>query len=778
MSSNPSDKQKLVKFIQDDVPPLQTGLYTLTAMQVVPNQQPGTFQATSNFIVQGERFAIRPNDIHSIYPPNLANGEFDGDLPHVVFNKRTLPWEREFKANDKSYEGYTWLAVLLFNDDEVVKTQPDGNSNGNDSCEGNLKDLSLVVVMSQMTAKCLVPTGTTIKVIESSVTGMGGMPTTIFSYGNVTVNSNGDTTLNPMGYGETPDDPCTVIDIPVELFNKVAPTKTDVQYLAHIRETDTTDGTNSDATSQQLAIVVGNRIPQANSASHVFLVSLENMANYLPNDDGSSLIPEGIVSVRLLTYQYWTFTANNLDQKLEDLLKNLNTPPSGQEELTTLQLPIVGNPPTSTQVDQALANQVAGKLTDVDATVLVQNALMMGYIPLNHHLRHGGQTVSWYRGPLVPYPVATTIMIPISGPDAANNYNPQTGLFDISYGAAWQLGQLLALQNTGLANSLYQWKQGIQQQQAVASEQALLDSLLQDVNIFESFLVPRRAALAQSTSVPLPQDIADWFGSLATLQGIPFNYLVPNEGLLPQESLHFFYLDFNWIDALIDGAFSIGRSTTGEAHADAELVTSLRLASRNSMKFHRSQVGATATTTLDSNNLNPTGQVTGILMRSQAISGWPNLRFKGFSDTQGTNEIYKLRLATLAADVVLCLFDGVIKMLSIGEPPEQLHMGAVPGNTSGTYNTPTLRNASGEEYQSKRKGTPTPCDPTGTQAVACISLGTDGQTLQIADTATAIQTTLANDFSCNFPNGFTSAEFALEMNKGVVMVEYTQKASS
>jgi len=777
MSSNPSDKQKLVKFIQDDVPPLQTGLYTLTATQVVPNQQPGTFQATSNFIVQGERFAIRPNDIQSIYPPNLANGEFDGDLPHVVFNKRTLPWEREFKANDKSYEGYSWLAVLLFNDDEVVKTQPDGNGNGNDSCKGNLNDLSLVV-MSQMTAKCLVPTGTTIKVIESSVTGMGGMPTTIFSYGNVTVNSNGDTTLNPMGYGETPDDPCTVIDIPVELFNKVAPTKTDVQYLAHIRETDTTDGTTSDATSQQLAIVVGNRIPQVNSASHVFLVSLENMANYLPNDDGSSLIPEGIVTVRLLTYQSWTFTANNLDQKLEDLLKNLNTPPSGQEELTTLQLPIVGNPPTSTQVDQALANQVAGKLTDVDATVLVQNALMMGYIPLNHHLRHGGQTVSWYRGPLVPYPVATTITIPISGPDAANNYNPQTGLFDISYGAAWQLGQLLALQNTGLANSLYQWKQGIQQQQAIASEQALLDSLLQDVNIFESFLAPRRAALAQSTSVSLPQDIADWFGSLATLQGIPFNYLVPNEGLLPQESLHFFYLDFNWIDALIDGAFSIGRSTTGEAHADAELVTSLRLASRNSMKFQRSQVGATATTTLDSNNLNPTGQVTGILMRSQAISGWPNLRFKGFSDTQGTNEIYKLRLATLAADVVFCLFDGVIKMLSIGEPPEQLHMGAVPGNTSGTYSTPTLRDANGQEYQSDPKGMPTPCDSTGTKAVACIPLRSDGQTLQIADTATAIQMKLTNDFLFTFPNGFTSAEFALEMNKGVVMVEYTQKASS
>ena len=42
-----------------------------------------------------------------------------------------------------------------------------------------------------------------------------------------------------------------------------------------------------------------------------------------------------------------------------------------------------------------------------------------------------------------------------TGPDAASAYDPQTGLFDVSYGAAWQLGQLLALQNSGLANQLY-----------------------------------------------------------------------------------------------------------------------------------------------------------------------------------------------------------------------------------------------------------------------------------------------------------------------------------
>jgi hypothetical protein len=294
--------------------------------------------------------------------------------------------------------------------------------------------------------------------------------------------------------------------------------------------------------------------------------------------------------------------------------------------------------------------------------------------------------------------------------------------------------------------------------------------------MFESFLAPRRAALAGSVSVPgLPQDIADWFGSLSTLQGIPFNYLVPHSGMLPQESLRFFYLDFNWIDALIDGAFSIGRNNTGQATADAELMATVRQASRTSMRLQRSQVSTIASGSCDDSN--PTGQVTGFLLRSQAVSGWPNLRFKGYSDLKGTNEICKLRLSTLSEDVVLCLFDGVIEMLVIEEPPEQLHMGVEAGSASGTYSTPTLRNAGGQQYGNDPRGTPSPCDSTGTKAVACIPMRGDGQTVQIADTAAAIQTKLTNDFSFTFPN-FTSAEFALEMNKGVVMVEYTQKASS
>ena len=56
----------------------------------------------------------------------------------------------------------------------------------------------------------------------------------------------------------------------------------------------------------------------------------------------------------------------------------------------------------------------------------------------------------------------------------------------------------------------------------------------------------------------MPQTLVDWLTRLGLLEGVPFNYLVPDEAMLPPESLRFFYLDPNWTSALLDGAMSIG----------------------------------------------------------------------------------------------------------------------------------------------------------------------------------------------------------------------------
>ena len=750
MSTPVQDEQKNISFIQFDIPPLRTGVYDLTATETVPGQTPGTFGANASFIVQGERFTIAKSEIAGVFPPALANGEFDGVLPHVVLNRRTLPWERSLKNKDESFAKHPWMAVLLFDD-------------------------STAPVPKKVTADNLVPLNTPITVTESSVTGTGALPANILSYGTET--------LVPMGYGETPSDECLVIDIPVADFNKIAPAAADLYYLAHIREVDITDGVDADATQDQYAVVVGNRIPTINVPSRAFFVSLENMAAYLPAEDGtpSSSIPGTVDHVRLLVYETWLFTANNLDQNLLSIIEGLNSFPANSP--TTLRLPIVGTAPTATRVQQAATNQAAAaagtaKLSSDDANVIVQNALSMGYVPLRHHLRHGGKTISWYRGPLVPYPVKTTITVPMGGPDVANRYDPESGLFNVSYGAAWQLGQMLALQNSAISSAIYNWKQTVKQQQAAAAEQELIKNLLANLPIFESVLGTRAMNLSDGPP-PLPPGVPEWFGNLAILQGVPFNYVVPDEGMLPPESLRFFYLDFNWIDALIDGAFSIGRSTTGE-QADSVHLPGIRLAARATMGVRRQlrMTKALTATAAPPPYVNPTGQVTGFILRSQAVSGWPNLRFKGFSDLAATALVPKLRLVNLAKDTLLCLFDGVIQMISISEPPEQLHMG-VEG-TAGKYWT-SLREVNpptpGVQYGSDPGQPPVACVPTAPNPVVFVNTRADGQTLHISDAAIALQSCLTTNFKQTFSDGFTSAELALELNKGVLLVEFKNTPS-
>ena len=52
--------------------------------------------------------------------------------------------------------------------------------------------------------------------------------------------------------------------------------------------------------------------------------------------------------------------------------------------------------------------------------------------------------------------------------------------------------------------------------------------------------------------------VVAWLTKLRLLEGVPFNYIVPSEEMLPNESIRFFHMDRNWLDAMVDGALSTG----------------------------------------------------------------------------------------------------------------------------------------------------------------------------------------------------------------------------
>ncbi|KAH6991849.1 hypothetical protein EDB82DRAFT_553720 [Fusarium venenatum] len=51
--------------------------------------------------------------------------------------------------------------------------------------------------------------------------------------------------------------------------------------------------------------------------------------------------------------------------------------------------------------------------------------------------------------------------------------------------------------------------------------------------------------------------VYSWVLDKIHLGNVPAHYLIPDPAFLPQETLRFFYLDTNWLDALVDGALSL-----------------------------------------------------------------------------------------------------------------------------------------------------------------------------------------------------------------------------
>jgi len=138
------------------------------------------------------------------------------------------------------------------------------------------------------------------------------------------------------------------------------------------------------------------------------------------------------------------------------------------------------------------------------------------------------------------------LSLPVPAADALVRYNPALGLFDISYAAAWELGRLLALQSKQFSTNLYLWKRTHAQQLRQAEQQLLYASLPvqgQSVDASEQFTA-----------------ISIWFARMGLLQGVPFNYLVPDEQMLPKESIRFFWVDSVWVDCLLDGALALAVS--------------------------------------------------------------------------------------------------------------------------------------------------------------------------------------------------------------------------
>jgi len=392
-----------IRFLDNSIPTLEAGVYNLGVTQKVKETTykiDANYQEDQKIVVQAPRFSLPATAIHSKFPAAGSTGDFSQSLPFVTFESENLPWMRTLENGDASGYQAPWMAVMLFEEDELIYTAP---------AQGNA---SKTRATYHPIAEVINP--------PSGISGPG-------------------ITLDPIEQANTALSAYT-IDVSSETFSALAPQVDELPFLAHLREinagNDAIDGMTGVG---KYPVVICNRLPEPDKSYIVHLVSLEGYGDHLPGPNNKITETNTLRLVSLLSWNFKTTAASaNFTALVDDLdkgLMNLNfeAPAAWGDDLT-------------------------------DAQKEIKNRYQEGYVAVNNVTRLGESTFSWYRGPLVPVlPQHITNTDPNSEQalltsDQALLYDASTGLFDQSFAAAWETGRMVTLADRTVSKAVYDWK--------------------------------------------------------------------------------------------------------------------------------------------------------------------------------------------------------------------------------------------------------------------------------------------------------------------------------
>ncbi len=690
--SNPLDTLPAgqVRFLDSYQPGLADGAYTLAVTQTVSAPGVTVPDISQKLVVAG------PTDVHVEFPPNGSSGQFEEVLPHIVFTKRLLPWERDVLGLPAAVP---WLALLVLQANELLVLTSDHPAAGSD------------------TGGCPDAGGPPYCQVYSD-SGNGAQTVTVqqlLDAGSARI------CVPQIDPGTLLSDElaskCQVITIRSETFAQIVATSHELPYLAHVREVDTAGKVQLDLKDAGLfSVLVANRFPQPGSGqlgakNVVHLVSLEGFGDFL---GGTAPVQPTQPYVQMVSLFSWTFSclqdASQTFMGLAQTLANDNYGGRATDHSLLLRMPY---------------DTPAG--SDPSAADLVKRRLSGGYAALGYHARSGEDGFAWYRGPLTPVvtPALHDGIRPFLTADAAMVYDPDSGLFDNSLAAAWQIGRQLALADRPYATALMRLREaaGARLHQLAHRPDVRLAAAGQPAHTALAALVtggglrrigqascapangapPQadrrkphvratghalRAALAlpevRAVLAETPEDdpdmaaVAGWLGRLLLLIGVPFVHLVSDARMLPPESIRFFYLDSNWLAALLDGALGFGLGTTHALELQRALTGRLEQnAWAQALAYRANALGGTAPEQLG----NP---LSGLLIRSALASGWPGLTIAGTAKGQ---PVALLRFEHLANEVMIALFNGVPDTVTLTQPHEGLEFGV---DDAGNISTRTV----------------------------------------------------------------------------------------
>ncbi len=175
----------------------------------------------------------------------------------------------------------------------------------------------------------------------------------------------------------------------------------------------------------------------------------------------------------------------------------------------------------------------------------------------------------------------------------------------------------------------------------------------------------------KSSQPDIPEEVTSWLGRLVLLYGVPFNYLIPEEQMLPGEpgetkagSLRFFFLDPIWMQCLVQGACSVGSNGYGDSiidkainewvqpnqpdkHTQASLANKTAAGVRDRL---REQYEAVPMPQEDACLDWP---LTGFLLRSTVVEGWRGLEVMAYRNlTEQEKQDLAAKLSGQAKDIL------------------------------------------------------------------------------------------------------------------------------
>lgn len=675
--SAPADDSP-VTFHDHLLPGIEAGRYRITVEQQLPAEDlPGARLDPVEQIVdvRAAQFRLDPSWVHAVYPAAHSQGPFHGLLPHITLNPAALPWEREpFTGDVQNPARAPWLALLLFGEGELP---------GDPNALGTTAPLTVRALLDG----------------DAAVSGPALDRDAV------------DPALL--------DTPCQIVDVPGELLAQLLPEPAGLALLAHVRsggeDAAPAEGQDGRPGQDAHAVVTTARFPAAAQGRYVaHLVSLEGHTPPGPRADGKP--------VRLVSLHSWTFTSCAESGDSFGRLAGRLTPGHGEHSAAPLR--------PAAAADSGLPEDLG--------TLLEQ-----GMVPMTHITESGERALAWYSGPFLPrvapelprpedghFPDADGLLL----------HEPRTGTFATGYACAWNVGRALALADPGFATTLVRLRHQGRLRRATDRQYATYRRQLfhsapsagpsprtaaapaaaptppeqpTPREQFEELLrggalgalaatfgipeddeprprtvraaptahrpgAPKRSAAARRPTSDA-RETAAWLARLRTLSGVPFDYLVPDQRMLPPESLRLFHVDRGWLHALLDGARSLDRHPGADAATDAEL---------DGLLEGQGPVPAA-----------------GLLLRSALVPGWPTLRVEARA-ASGTVPVEVIRSEALGADVLLMLFDRMPDRLTISEPRQGLHFGV-----DGQGNVAPRSLAPGEVGRPLGRSVPVAADP-------------------------------------------------------------------